>query len=425
MSMGREVLQPKRALGKPEPRSVSRGQAAAVLATGLFVVGAIAAPYTDPWREARYRHLSPDALEHERVAHPTDPVLLFWLGQRLNEQARYGEAVPVLQTAAQADPTDARIRDAWAQSLLGTGRSTQALAQLKQFAASRPGDAHPFLLLGKLHATLGADAPAQEALEQATRLDANSAEAWALLGDVYYRRAREFEAEAALCRAIALSPTFAAAHLSLARVLSDNNPREAGEEFRRASELAPHHALARRERAEFLYTQGNLKAAEAEAQACLQINANDGRAHLVLGRCLVDRQAFTEARAPLESATMLAPFDPVPAQYLQRLYARTGNVKAAKAWAKRLAQNHAVAAEGRRLRDALLTHPADTTLNRRMARYQAKLGKVEDCVHHLAIALQTTLDAPATLQTAASDLRQAGHESAAQALEARIANTAQ
>lgn len=405
----------------PAPRqTLGRGQTFAVLLVGALLVGAIAVPYTDYWRESRFKRATVTQLERERATHPADPLLLFYLGKRLSDEGRNREAATIFQKAAESDPNDARIRDEWTQALLLSGQGAQAMAQLKQFAAAHPADSAPFLLLGKLHATLGADMPAQTALEQATRLNPNEAEAWTLLGDIHHQHARDDKATEALRHAVALTPNNPAVLLSLGRALTDADPKGAVKAYQKALILSPEDTALRREWAEFLYNHGDREKAEAEARETLRQNPEQAGASLLLGRCLLDRGATTEARAPLEVAASQKPFDTISARYLQRLFTQNGDKAFAATWEKEYIAREAVAAEGRRLADVLLNRPADRDTNRKMARYQAKLGNVEACIHHMAIALKAPLDAPAVLSAVADDLEAEGHSEAAKAMRDRI-----
>src|SRR5437588_634036 len=87
-----------------------------VLAGGLFLI-------QTPWyQERRLRRLSLPALEHERRTHgENDPRLLYYLGLRLNRQAHFAAADPILRKAVGLDPDSPRLRDEWARALLGSG----------------------------------------------------------------------------------------------------------------------------------------------------------------------------------------------------------------------------------------------------------------------------------------------------------------
>jgi Flp pilus assembly protein TadD len=399
-------------------RTASPGQAIAVLAVGALLVGAIGIPYTEWWRESRLRAAPLEQLQQS--AKTADPIGLYWLGQRLNEQERYHEAAPVLERAAQADPASPRIRDAWAQSLLASGKVAEAMAQLKQFAASRPNDAAPQFLLGKMHNTLGAEALAQTALEKAVALNPNDVETLTLLGDVLLRREHTKEAIVYLQRARALEAKNALVAQSLGRALALTDAGQAEKLFSEAATLAPQNADIRRENAAFLYKHGKPDKAETEARATLALVPQDPQATLVLGRCLLDRKAFKEAEPVLESAVKLAPYDPVASFALFRLYERTGEIQKAATMKQRYFKNQEIAAQERRLLDALLVKQTDPQTNLAMANHEAKLGKVENSIRYRAIALRATLDNPAVLQATADALEANGYPSAAQAVRQRI-----
>jgi tetratricopeptide (TPR) repeat protein len=244
---------------KPEPSAstprrgqLSPVQTAIVLAVGAVLIGGIAIPYTGFWRDAKYSKMPLESLRREQAIHGGDPVFLYWLGRRLNEKGQYREAATALEPAVKMEPNAARLRDAWAQAQLATGRAGEAFSQLKQFIAIRPDDPQAHLLLGKLHATLGADVLAEPTLKEAARRNPNLADAWALLGDIQYRGAREGEAVVSLRRALALEPDRAAVYVTLGKILATKDAKGAEEAYRRAVDLEPGNPVFRRERADFL-----------------------------------------------------------------------------------------------------------------------------------------------------------------------------
>jgi Flp pilus assembly protein TadD len=393
---------------------------AACLFVGLLLaLTLLVLPRTDAWREGEFSRRTLPALEALARERGDDPVLLYWLGRRLSEAGRHRDAATVLESAVARDPLSARVRDAWAEALLATGNAPVAFSQLKQFVALKPGDANARLMLGKLHATLGADSLAEPEIREALRLRPDLAEAWSLLGDIQYRAAREEEAVTSLRRAVELAPTRAADHATLGRILAGRDPDAAGRAFDRAVALVPADPSFLSDRAAFHARYGRYERAEADAREAARLAPEDADARLTLGRSLLERGATGEARAPLERAAELAPFDPRPAQLLRRLCERSGDRAGAATWGKRYDERQAVADAGRRLRDGLLKTPTDRGLHRKMARHQARLGKAEECARHLAFALSAPLDA-ALLRAVADEFRAVGRVEQAEVIEKQI-----
>ena len=101
---------------------------------------AAAYPLTGWARDRHWRALTLAQLAEEQKKHATDPIYLYYLGRRLNEQGRFAEAAPFLEQAAGFDPDSPRYREAWTQALLGSGQLSAAFGQLKQFFQTRePG----------------------------------------------------------------------------------------------------------------------------------------------------------------------------------------------------------------------------------------------------------------------------------------------
>lgn len=416
---------PRSTGGKDKPRKpASPGQILVVLAFGLLLVAALTIPYNDAWRDKSYQKLSLAELADNAAAHPTDPLVLFWYGRRLNDEGRVQEARTVLEQAAHLAPDTTRIRDQWAQTQLVTGQVGEAYSQLKQFAVTHPQDAEAHLLLGKLHFTLGADRLAEESLRTATRLAPEETEAWALLGDLYQRNNRNAEAVEALQTSLRLQPNRAGAQAALGHLLAENDPKSANAALQRAVTLDPANAEYHREWADILHRQGNNEQAEVQAREALRLAAQDAEAHLILGQCLLARNQLDEAERSLIQAADLSPFAPQPALELQRLYGRLQNKIKAEEWARRYSDRQAVASEGRALSELLLQNPRSAALHHKMAKHQALLGNVEACVSHTARALGAPPDAPAVVSAVAAQLRAVGRTAQAATLEHQMATSA-
>jgi len=208
-----------------------------------------------------------------------------------------------------------------------------------EFALAHAGLADSYIVMS-VHGYLDphdAIPQAKEAAERAIQLDPTAGEPHASLGDLYFHYYWDWEAsEAALRRAIELSPGFATAHQWLAEPLMvTGRVQEAEDELRAAAALDPYSMIVRTQLAltfeyrdrldesiqilreakrldrRFAITQvalarnlvnaGQFEEALAEARSFIGMNPNYVHGQGVLGLCLARMGRETEARALLDS----------------------------------------------------------------------------------------------------------------------------
>src|SRR5579862_369964 len=159
-----------------------------------------------PWyKERLYASMTLSRLLHLKAQSPDDPVLLYYLGKRLNEQSRETEAMPVLQHAAIIDGSSPRIREEWAHAQVASGNLLEAHEQLLEFVKDHPGSAQGRLLLGKLYLSEQYESRAQTELEQAAHLEPTSGEIWYFLARARFT-ADSCAAREAIQKSVALIP---------------------------------------------------------------------------------------------------------------------------------------------------------------------------------------------------------------------------
>jgi tetratricopeptide (TPR) repeat protein len=400
-------------------------------ALGIGAWGALRHPRYQEWRLAR---LSLAQLQKERGNRLDDPRLLYYVGLRLNQQGRFREADPLLRQAVGLDPHSPRLRDEWARALLGSGLTTAAFGQLRQFAGTHPQIPEAHFLLGRFYFTQRSMRRASEEFEEAIRLRPGYGEAWSYLAGARDALNDMPGAKRAAERAVALRPHSASDHLMLASLYARlNQPEEARREFARAAassrtrvELKPRQAAVHREYAIWLAEAGtqpdDLARAESEARKALALDADDARANLTLGRILLRTDRAEAAAEPLIRAASLAKNDPAPALELTRLYRRLGRAQEATRWERDYLQRQRFTTERKQIWEALRAHPDDRDLHRRMARLLGLHGDVAGCVHHHSMALRCAVDAPPALIAAANDLADGGFAAEALPLARRAVN---
>jgi tetratricopeptide (TPR) repeat protein len=98
-------------------------------------------------------------------------------GFDLHQQARFAEAIPVLERARRLEPNDYFANLLLGIDLLRTGKPTEALPRLELAARVRLQEETPEDYLGEAHATLGHYAQAAEAYQRAIECSHDSEEA--------------------------------------------------------------------------------------------------------------------------------------------------------------------------------------------------------------------------------------------------------
>ncbi len=103
-------------------------------------------------------------------------------GFALHQQARFGEAIPILEQARKLEPGDYFANLLLGIDLLRVGRAEAALPRLEAAAAARPGEEIPEDYLGEAQAGLGHNGAAATAYQRAVSLskgDEDALLAWA------------------------------------------------------------------------------------------------------------------------------------------------------------------------------------------------------------------------------------------------------
>lgn len=184
-------------------------------------------------------------------------------------------------------------------------------------------EAYNALLEGRFYAARNTEADYRKAIEyftRATELDPNYALAWSSLSFMRAGLAATFlvgaqaqeayaKSRAAADRALALSPKLAEAHLAsgLLFQLSELDWRRAGEEFRKAEELAPNDAVAKAYVGRQLATFGEMEAAIEITRRALATEPLRANWHFWLATYLAGANRLDEAEQTIRTALELQP----------------------------------------------------------------------------------------------------------------------
>jgi tetratricopeptide (TPR) repeat protein len=324
-------------------------------------------------------------------------------GFYLHRQARFAEAIPVLEAARRLEPNDYFANLLLGIDLLRTGKANEALPRLELAALARPQEETAEDYLGEAHSTLGHYAQAAEAYHRAMERSHNSEEAleaWAgfalerfrqigeslrasQAGVATVRRLQETatkpatalacpEPIPALERRLAVQPMPASKHLDTAYELSVCYAVEAG----KAADLlqANNHDEATLHRlrgdVEFRLKQ-DAPAAQEEYRKAIALHPGDPA---LLERLAEAQSAAGDTEAAKQSAQAALAIDPHRRDALRTLAAiamTNRDYEQALPWLQQLAAES----------------PGDRTAQVELGRALAQTGKSAEALQYIAPAL--------------------------------------
>ena len=249
-------------------------------------------------------------------------------GFDLHQQARFAEAIPVLERARQLEPKDYFANLLLGIDLLRTGKAAEAMPRLEMAARARPQEETPEDYLGEAHASLGHYAQAAEAYQQAMQRSRNSEEALEAWAGYALERFRQIgESLRASDAGVAAVRRLQQAAAKPATALACPEPISALER-RLAAERTPPN-----EHVETAYKLSMCYAVEAgKAAELLQANDNDQATASPPSRRreLWLKQDGASAQAEYRKAIALRPGDPALLARLAEAQSAAGDTEAAK-----------------------------------------------------------------------------------------------
>ncbi|MFZ0292844.1 MAG: tetratricopeptide repeat protein, partial [Candidatus Sulfotelmatobacter sp.] len=125
-------------------------------------------------------------------------------------------------------------------------------------------------------------------------------------GHAYYEKGEFAEAAIQFRNAIAVDPSYAAAHyqLALTYLKTQQWPR-ANQELARTIDLEPKNYPARVEMAKLLIARGNLQQAQEQADTLLHDRPNDAQSHFIAANLLAAQTHFPAAMQEIQKAIAL------------------------------------------------------------------------------------------------------------------------
>jgi serine/threonine-protein kinase len=296
-------------------------------------------------------------------------------------------SVTLFESAIAKDPRFARAHAGLGEAhwqLSSTTRdqawSEKALLAITEALRLDPEDSSARRSLAVVYAGSGRTSQAIEELRRAVTLEPENDEAHRVLGEILLREGRQEEGFGELKLATTLRPNYWRHQQALGlESFRDGRYAEAAAAFRRVTELQPDNPWGFSGLGMVYYATGDAKQAIENFRRSLAIGG-DPSSHTNLGVVLYAEGRYAEAAQAFEEAVKLSPLDPAKHRNVGDAYQRMGQSNRAKP-----AYTRAVEL----CRDQLRTNPRDGRTLAQLAVYEAKLGSVDAAVRHAdeAVAL--------------------------------------
>ncbi len=253
-------------------------------------------------------------LEAAVKAHPNQPTLVLTLA-KLHLRTGQNDAVIAETTELLRRYPEFQIAlPLRAQAYIAKRDGEAALRDLTELARARPKDAGPQYLLGRTYAMMGRVPEAQAAYKQALKLDPNLEPAkqdLALLSGGKPDPAVLAKHVEVARTQVNRDPRDVAARERLAQALLANNQvKEAEAETKALLDMAPAHVGGNLLMARLRFAQGRADDAVTHLRAALRTNPNDLEANVTLARYLYRQNRREEARPLFETALRINPEPP-------------------------------------------------------------------------------------------------------------------
>ena len=229
-----------------------------------------------------------EAITHLQAAlqqQPGNPLAVLLIAGVYDRLARYDQAITVFEAAVKADPRQPTFGLGLAEMYVKKGRYDDAIAKAGELLAANPALIGARLVRGQALLAKGDPTAIKEFVEVA-RANPKSALAQYLLARAYVQSRRVAEAQAAYREAIRINPEFKEAKTELA-LLSGQKPDQEEqlkdiEQLRAAVKANPRDLAARERLARRLLASGQVKPAEDELRAILEVAPGHADANLLM-----------------------------------------------------------------------------------------------------------------------------------------------
>jgi len=221
-------------------------------------------------------------------------------------------------------PASLALRDEAFKYCLRRGDGAGALAHARKMVELAPGTVEALTRLAQAYLQLGDHAQAITTLEKALALEPDTGKPLFLLGRAQQQAGNEAKAFELYQQVLQRDPKNFLAHAAAGEILARRGQRkEAVQHLEAALASNPEHLLALWNLARIDLDEGRMARARERCQRALEIAADEGGAHFVLGLIAEAEKKPEEARKRFELAVRFAPESPEFRVSLER--ARAGS----------------------------------------------------------------------------------------------------
>ena len=290
--------------------------------------------------------------------------------EQLEDAEKLDEALDFWRAAIQreSDPVVLCQFGSLATRLKKWSEAERALLRAMNLAPELP---YACILLGNLYFDQDMLEEARDHFQKSLTIE-KSAPTLTQLGVVQLELDFTEEARANLQEAIKIDPDYEEAYYNLGLTYREDQPSKAVELFEKAAELDPEYAMAHRELGWALSRfQGKNAEAEYHIRRAVELNVEDGWAHIYLGNILWQRGDLYSAEQSFKKAVELWSDIAVPYWCLALFYERGGRTEDAN----RLYQR------------GVAVDPDDIQANKLFGIYLNDLGETARAITHIERAL--------------------------------------
>lgn len=250
-----------------------------------------------------------EALKELEAAIAIDPSHAAWHANRgtiLDQLHRYTEAIDSYRQALELEPNDRDVRSQLGIDLARTGRFEEALANFEELAKTAPDYEPAYCHRIAILARLGRHEEAEEMFYLAQQITEECPHAFVHMGESLYERGEYTRAIYCWSRALRLDPRYANAKRRIGDAYRKRGDRESARQYYLAQYREdPGNTSLLCDLGDLLVEMNDLDAAAMKFTQVIELNPQDARAHVALGRIAARRGRFADAVKALEAAAAI------------------------------------------------------------------------------------------------------------------------
>jgi tetratricopeptide (TPR) repeat protein len=260
---------------------------------------------------------------------PGDPITRRNLGVAYFRAHRYRQALPLLQSFADATPTF-QLLDLTGIDLFALDRYAESAAYLERASRLQPDDIPTLDILGKAYWRAKDYSGVTQVFDRIMAIDPGSAEAHFMMGLAYDLASKEDAAYREFQAALAADPRYPGVHSSLGLIdWRLHKVPQAKAEFQQELAQYPNDPTSNYMMGRILRRQNQSAQAIPYLKAAVRANPHYADALLELGQCYIAQGQAQKALAPLQQATRADPGSAQAHFVLGTVWSMLGNTASA------------------------------------------------------------------------------------------------